>query len=82
MDIDLLVGAVLVGVGLVLVDVRVPGVGIHLVELDLVELGPGEAVRRDGYSVAAFAVEHRHPRGAFCFRLGTEADMGSVPILS
>jgi ribonuclease Z len=28
-------------------------------ELDLVELGPGDSVRRDGYSVAAFAVEHR-----------------------
>jgi ribonuclease Z len=28
-------------------------------ELDLVELGPGEIVRRDGYRVAAFAVEHR-----------------------
>jgi ribonuclease Z len=28
-------------------------------ELDLVELEPAEAVRRDGYSVAAFAVEHR-----------------------
>ena len=28
-------------------------------ELDLVELESGEAVRRDGYSVAAFAVEHR-----------------------
>jgi ribonuclease Z len=27
--------------------------------LDLVELQPGETVRRDGYSVAAFAVEHR-----------------------
>jgi ribonuclease Z len=28
-------------------------------ELELVELGSGETVRRDGYSVAAFAVEHR-----------------------
>jgi ribonuclease Z len=28
-------------------------------ELNLLELGPGDAVARDGYSVAAFAVEHR-----------------------
>jgi ribonuclease Z len=28
-------------------------------ELELVELAPGEAVRRDGYNVAAFAVAHR-----------------------
>ena len=29
--------------------------------MDLVELEPGEEVRREGYAVAAFAVAHRGP---------------------
>ena len=43
-------------------------------EIEIVELGPGEAVPHDGYEVAAFEVEHRMT--AYGYRLGEESRPG------